>query len=168
MPETLETPEQGKQTPETPDQQKRQPAAMDLKIRDIVRNAKYFAAVGAGNGADKSSPEFAAYRETMILTAIGAAIGSGILYRRKEAATDAPQGEQVKAFERDTRWIAAAAAEQLEIGKETPAYKKFADHLVDTALATAVANGRFKAPSRSFAEQVTQSREEGQAEGRGV
>lgn len=152
-------------TPETP---QRQPSAIDLTIRDIARNAKYFTAVAAGNGADKSSPEYASYRENIVTTAIGAAIGTGKLYRRKDAQADTPLGDQVKAFERDARWLAAAAADNLDIDKNSDAYKGFADRVVDSALASAVASGRFKAPARSFAEKVEQSREPGPGEGRGA
>lgn len=136
----------------------RKPSAIDITIRELARNAKYMAVVAAGNGADKESPEFKGFRDGIVATSIGAAIGIGKLYRKSEIAADAPLGDQVKAFERDARWLAAAAGDNLGMDKDTAAYKDFADKVADAALATAVAHGRFKAPNRSFAGRVEDGR----------
>lgn len=139
----------------------KRPSAIDITIRELARSAKYLAAVAAGNGADKASPEYRAFRDGMVATAVGTAIGIGKLYRKSDLAADAPLAEQVKAFERDARWLAGAAADNLKIAKNTPAYKEFSDRVVDTALAASIAQGRFKAPERSFAGRADDSRQAG-------
>lgn len=146
------------QTASTPTE--RPPSAIDITVRELARNAKYFAAVAAGNGADKDSPEFKSYRDGIVAATIGAAIGLGKLYRKAEPAADASPGAQIKTLERDARWLAAAAGDNLGMDKESDAYKAFTDKVLDTALATALAQGRFKAPSRSFANKVEESRSE--------
>jgi len=138
----------------------RQPSAIDITVRELARNARYFAAVAAGNGADKDSPEFKSYRDGILATTIGAAIGLGKLYRKSEPAADTTPGAQIKTLERDARWLAGAAGDNLGMDKESDAYKAFTEKVLDTALATALAQGRFKAPSRSFASKVEESRSE--------
>lgn len=136
----------------------RKPSAIDRTIRDIVRNTKYFKAVADGTGNNKSTPEYQAHQDHLIATAIGSAVGLGKLYRTKEAATDASPADQMKALRSDARWIAAAAAENLGIDKKSDAYQTLSDGIVDAAICTAVAHDRLKAPQRSFAERVTESR----------
>lgn len=144
----------------------RRPSAIDLKIKDVLRNARYFTAVAAGSGADKSSPEYQAYADQMVSGAIGAAIGLGKLYRSKEASEAAP-ADAMKALRDDARWLAAAAAQHAGIDKAADGarYQQFSDAIVDSAIATAIANDRLRAPNRSFAEKVIDSRSSGQGEG---
>lgn len=145
----------------------RKPSAIDYKIKELVRNSRYFKAVADGNG-DKSSPEYQAHAEHLIGLAIGAAVGSGELYRKREAVTDSPPADHMKALREDARWFAAAAAQSIAIDKSSDRYAALSDAVVDAAISTAVATGKLKAPQRSFAERVTDSRATGPAEGPSV
>lgn len=140
----------------------RKPSAIDLKILDLKRNANYFKAVADGDGADKSSPEYQAHRAHMVALTIGAAIGTGQLYRHRETAADAHPAEQLKALRSDARWFAAAAASNLNIDKSSPDYATLADGILDAAIAAATAAGKMKAPQRSFTQAIDEQREQSQ------
>ncbi|MBU2582726.1 MAG: hypothetical protein KJ622_13520 [Alphaproteobacteria bacterium] len=134
------------------------PSAIDLKIKGLLRHAKYFQAV-ADSGLDRSGPEYSARRQDVMACVIGAAVGAGALYRRNdELAPEAP-ADAMKALRSDARWLAAAAAKQAGVPKESEAYHRFSDRIVDTAIATAVAHGKLQAPNRGFAEKVEEQRE---------
>lgn len=147
----------------------RRPSAIDLKIKDVVRNARYFTAVAAGSNADKASPDYRAFADHMIAGAVGAAIGLGKLYRTKDA-TEAAPADAMKALRDDARWLAAAAAQHAGIDKaiDVAVYQEFSDTIVNSAISTAIANEWLRAPNRSFAEKVTDGRASGQGEGMGV
>jgi hypothetical protein len=135
----------------------RPPSAIDRVIQDVTLTAKYMAAVAAGNGADKQSPEFQSYRTEIVASAIGAAVGSERLYRKRDVTGAAkPIGEQVKQLEADARWFAAAAIDNLNdapgakpLQKGSSEYEAFANRVVDSALAVAVATAKLKKPGQS-------------------
>lgn len=136
----------------------RKPSAIDLKILDLKRNAHYFKAVADGEGADKSAPAYTAHRRQLVGLTIGSAIGLGQLYRTREQAADASPADQLKTLRADARWFAAAAASNLDIAKGSPAYEQLSDAILDGAIAAATANGKLKAPSRSFTQAVEERR----------
>ncbi len=145
----------------------RKPSAIDLKILDLKRNAHYFKAVADDEGADKASPAYTAHKRQLVGLTIGSAIGLGQLYRTREPAADASPADQLKALRADTRWFTAAAASKLEFAKGSPAYTELSDAILDGALAAAMASGKLKAPTRSFAQAVEERRAEAsQGEGR--
>lgn len=144
----------------TEDTTERKPSAIDLKILDLKRNANYFKAVADGDSADKSSPEYQAHRAQMVALTIGAAIGTGQLYRSRDVAADAHPAEQLKALRSDARWFAAVAASNLSIEKSSPAYASLSDGILDAAIATATATGKIKAPQRSFTQAIEEQREQ--------
>lgn len=138
----------------------RKPSAIDLKIADLKRNAHFFKAVADGDGDNKSTPEYQAHRRHMAGLTIGAAIGLGELYRSKESAKHSGPGEQLKALRADARWFAAAAASALSIEKSSPEYMSLADSILDGAISAATASGKMKAPTRSFAKNIEEKRDE--------
>lgn len=134
------------------------PSAIDLKIKGLLRHAKYFQAV-ADSGLDRSGSEYATRRQDVIASVIGAAVGSGALYRKNDEPTPEQPADAMKALRSDARWLAAAAAKQAGVPKESEAYHRFSDRIVDTAIAAAVAHGKLKAPDRGFAEKVEEQRD---------
>jgi hypothetical protein len=145
----------------------RKPSAIDLKIRDLKRQAHFFKAVADGDGADKSSSEYLAHRRHMVALTIGSAIGIGNLYRNHGEGEAPSPAAQLKTLRSDARWFAAAAASNLEIEKGSAAYTELADAILDSAIATATGCGRLRAPNRSFTQAVEEQRAEaGQSEGR--
>lgn len=143
----------------------RKPSAIDFKIKDLIRNTRYFKAVADGT-SNKSSPEYQAHAEEMIGMTIGAAIGNGQLYRNKEVpAEPLDPAQQMKHLREDARWLAAAAAQSLGVEKNSTRYVALSETIVDAAITTAIAGGRLTPPQRSFAERVDESRQAPPTEG---
>ena len=118
-----------------------QSSAIIAAIQTLLSDARYVAAA-----AVHTHPDFSSFEMEIIADTVGAAIGLGETFRRKEPADDTPLETRIRSFETASRYLASATARLVGLREDTQLHDHFTQTIVEVALATAIAKGRFRAP----------------------
>lgn len=120
--------------------------AVAIMLRHIFKNAAHIAWIMFAKTFHVESPEYAQLKLHIYARTVGSAIGNGTLGRNTVVARGEPLPNQLMAFQRKAVAIAETAAAALDLSTADDLYKPFVDEVWISALASAVACGRFKAP----------------------
>lgn len=121
-------------------------SAVTIMIRHLIKDASHIAWIIFAKAFHVDSSEFHQIKLHLYARAIGSAVGQGTLGRNVVVARGEPLPNQLMAFQRKAATIAESAASALGLEHDDPLYKAFLDEVWISALAGAVASGRFKAP----------------------
>jgi len=125
------------------------PSAIDALLSELVRSAKYVCLKTAACPPDIESYFYREYQVAFVADTLGAAIGIGEIFKRKDdAALDLPLLDRVRSFEKAAGFLAAAGATKMGFKPGTPSHQEFCARTLAAALAAATAKGRFSPPAR--------------------
>jgi len=124
------------------------PSAIDALLNDLISNARFVCLQTTACPPEIDSFYYREYQVAFVANALGAAIGIGEVFKRKDdQLTDVPLIDRIRAFEKAAGFLAAAGAGKMGFKAGTPSHQEFCARTLAAALAAAAAKGRFSKPA---------------------